>query len=92
LTTALVIIARHNQSELLDHVAQNCLNRQTGLFLAIKTKRGMSGILLSEKAKQNQYQLKRPKSEFFGPRGFWFFFPEKKNQQDYRKEQKKDRS
>ena len=67
------------------YVAQNCLSRQEGLFLAIKTKRGASGIPPGEKANQNQMQMNWPKSEFFGSRGFWFFFPEKKNK-------KKDRS
>jgi len=55
------------------------LSEQDGLFLAIKPKRGVSekeiGGTADEKTKQEPGSL----SEFFGSRGFWFFFPVKKN-------------
>ena len=40
-------------------------------------------IQISAKAKQEAQQMNLNKSEFLELRGFWFFFPEKKNKNVY---------
>jgi hypothetical protein len=55
------------------------LSEQDGLFLAIKPKRGVSEKEVGETANEETKQMLESLSEFFGSRGFWFFFPVKKN-------------